>query len=110
MSGLAATAMSGGSRNMGQTISMGAANARGNGYGVGAADYGTNKAAELSSLDQIARQHYVTPTPAEIGENPRKEFENQPGGNRPTDLPNYYNNYNGAPVPYAGVLFSIPCI
>lgn len=60
----------------------------------------TDIGAELSARELAARQHYVTPTPAGVGDNPQKTFANAtPYDQR--DIPYYYNNYNGLPVPYS---------
>jgi hypothetical protein len=72
---------------------------------VGAPDLGRAFGQELSARELAQRQHYVTPSnygniDAADGNNPLIATRAQMKANAP-DLPPYYNNYDGLPVPYS---------
>lgn len=100
---MSAVAMQGtGASNM-NSLQMGGKNSR-----VGDPDLAQGYGRMLSAAEMQARKHYVTPS---NGYNVNNEVQNKrnlvpssvPGSNEARDdpLPYWYNQYDGAPVPYA---------
>ena len=85
-------AMKGTGSNIRDTMGMTAQHAR-----LGAPDLGQQFGAELSGRELSARQHYVVPSNyGDIDANQdRRTLINAPGA------PEYYNQYDGLPVPYS---------
>lgn len=82
------------------TMSMGSAYAR-----SGAPDYGSG--APLAAMEMSARKHFVQPSNDGNIDVNRTRTQDIPedarrGLNGETQLPYYYNNYDGLPVPYSG--------
>jgi hypothetical protein len=88
-------AMQGNGSSIGKTMGLTGAHAR-----MGGPDLGTGTGANLRDRELEARQHFVTPS-GDMGGDVDRPGANMLPKPRPDDLPYYYNQYDGAPVPYA---------
>ena len=94
-------AMQGHGASIQNTIGMGSSHSR-----SGAPNLGTGIGANLNARELAAREHYVDPgnmNPSTVNDNGFRENKPKvvdiPAG--ATNLPFYYNNYDGIPAPYA---------
>jgi hypothetical protein len=77
----------------GSNLQMGSQNAR-----EGGPDLGTGTGAFLRAKELDARTHFVTPAPNTIADGDVKMTRDEM---RNRDVPYYYNNFDGLPVPYS---------